>query len=146
MVHFGLRDRTIDIDVALEVEPKHHQPLIEAIRRLKEELNMNIEEAGPKEFIPLPSGWKERCLSIGRFGSIEVFHFDLYSTALSKIERGTEVDFDDVLSLLRSGKIEMEKLEACYREILPKMGVSSLKQDPSRFQRNFEIMRKKLGQ
>ncbi len=144
IVFFGLREQTIDIDLALEVDNTHHQQLIESIRRLKEELDLNIEEANPGDFIPLPTGWKDRSPFVGQFGSVLVFHFDLYSTALSKIERGTEVDFDDVKALLQSGKIEWKKLLNFYQEILPQYGKKSLKQDPVQIGRNFEILRSQL--
>lgn len=144
LVFFGLREQSIDIDVALEVDNVHHQKLIEVIRHLKEELNLNIEEASPADFIPLPAGWKERSPYLGTFGSVLVYHFDLYSTSLSKIDRGTEVDFEDVKILLRNGKVEWEKLESFYQEILPHYGKKSLKQDPARIQRNFEILRQSL--
>lgn len=144
LVSFGFREQTIDIDLALEVDNTHHQKLIETIRDLKEELSLNIEEANPGDFIPLPKGWKDRSLYFGTFGSITVFHFDLYSMALSKIERGTEVDFEDVRALLQHHKIEWQKLFSFYQEILPQYGKKSLRQDPARIQRNFEIIRRQI--
>ncbi|MBI2981409.1 MAG: hypothetical protein HYY44_03790 [Deltaproteobacteria bacterium] len=146
LVYFGLREQTIDIDLALDVDNAHHQKLIEMIRRLKEELNLNIEEASPGDFIPLPAGWSDRCPFIGTFGPVTAFHFDLYSTSLCKIERGTEVDFEDVKALLKSGKINREKLNSFYQEILPRYGEKSLKQDPARIRRNFEILGSQLKQ
>ena len=72
----------------LEVSPEAHGELIQAIRALKDELSINVEEASPGDFIPLPAGYESRHVYIDRFGLLEVLHFDLYSTALSKIERG----------------------------------------------------------
>lgn len=141
LVFFGLREQTIDIDLSYEVDNAHHQKFIEVIRRLKDELDLNIEEASPGDFIPLPKGWKERSPYLGTFGSTIVFHFDLYSTSLSKIERGTEVDFDDVKALLKNGKVEWKNLENFYQEILPQYGKKSLKQDPAKIQRNFELLK-----
>lgn len=143
LIVFGLREQTVDIDLSLEVDNKYHAKLIQTIRHLKEELDMNIEEASPGDFIPLPSGWEERCSYVGQFGTITVYHFDLYSTALSKIERGSEIDFEDVKSLIQSGKIEWKKLIAFYQEILPRYGNESLKQDPARIKRNFDILKHK---
>ncbi len=144
LVFFGLREQTIDIDLKLDVSSQHHQALITAIRDLKEKLCLNIEEANPGDFIPLPSGWEERSPYIGRFGSADVYHFDLYSTALSKIDRGSEVDFEDVKVLLKNEKIEWKKLEQFYNEILPHYGLKSLKQDPARIRRNFEILKSQV--
>jgi hypothetical protein len=77
---------------------------------------------------------------LGRHFPKDVFHFDLYSTALSKIERGTENDFADVLMLLQTGRLDGEMLQNCFREILPRYATESLKQDPVEFQRKFATL------
>jgi len=137
VVFQGLREQPLDIDVVLEVSPADHGDLIRAIRELEDALSMNVEEASPGDFIPLPAGFQERHLFVERFGDLEVLHFDPYSTALSKIERGRTQDFEDVLALLKARKLEWERLVKCFAEILPKMGEHSLKQDPVEFQENF---------
>lgn len=140
MVYEGLRQQTLDIDISFEVDNQDHSAFVEAVRELKERLSLNIEEASPAEFIPLPSGYRERSPFIGRYGQLEVFHFDLYSTALSKIERGTESDLNDVLSLLRSGRIEFAVLTGQFEEIMDRYAVESIKQDPVEYRRKFEIL------
>src|SRR3972149_6727827 len=142
IVFEGLRARTLDIDLTLEVAPADETQLGRAIGELKETFAVNLEKVPPADFIPLPAGYRDRCEFIGRFGGLEVFHFDLYSTALSKLERGTEQDFADVLALLDAEKIEWAKLESCYNEILPQFGAKSLKQDPEQFRENFEALRR----
>ena len=140
MVYEGYRPQTIYIDISFEVDDRDHSAFVDTVRDLKERLSLNIEEASPAEFIPLPSGYRERSPFIGRYGQLEVFHFDLYSTALSKIERGTESDFDDVLSLLRSGRIELALLTGFFEEIMVRYAVESIKQDPVEYRRKFEIL------
>jgi hypothetical protein len=139
MVFEGFRSQTPDVNLTFEVNPENHAALIKVPRKLKEELSLNVEEASPAEFIPLPHGYRERSLFVGRFGQLNVFHFDLYSTSLSKIERGTEEDFADVLSLLRSGRINMQKLTSDFEKILPAVEVTSLKQDPQQFRRHLTL-------
>lgn len=39
-----------------------------------------------------------------------MFDFDPYSQALSKLERGFELDLDDVRSMVGSGQVQPEKL------------------------------------
>jgi hypothetical protein len=141
MVFEGFRSQTPDVNLTFEVNPENHAALIKVPRKLKEELSLNVEEASPAEFIPLPHGYRERSLFVGRFGQLNVFHFDLYSTSLSKIERGTEEDFADVLSLLRSGRINMQKLTSDFEKILPAVEVTSLKQDPQQFRRRFDALK-----
>lgn len=140
MVYEGLRQQTLDIDLAIEVANQDHSAFIRIVRELKEQLSLNIEEASPADFIPLPAGYRERSQYIGRYGQLDIFHFDLYSTALSKIERGTENDFADILTLLQTNRIDMVQLTAYFYEILPRYATESLKQDPAEFQRKFAIL------
>ena len=141
LVFEAFRRQTLDIDLTFEVEPGRHARFIQVIQELKEELALNVEEVSPADFIPLPAGYLERSQFIGRYGQLEVFHFDLYSTALSKIERGAEEDFADVLALLRAGRISLPQLEAYFAEILPQFATASLKQDPVEFQRKFQALK-----
>jgi len=140
MVYEGLRQQTLDIDLALEIADEDHSAFIATVRHLKERLSLNVEEASPADFIPLPAGYRERSQFVGRYGQLDVFHFDLYSTALSKIERGTENDFADVLSLLQSDRLDVSKLTEYFQEILPRYATDSLKQDPIEFQRKFAVL------
>jgi hypothetical protein len=55
-----------DIDLALEIADEDHSAFIAAIRRIKESLSLNIEEASPADFIPLPAGYRERSQFVGR--------------------------------------------------------------------------------
>lgn len=132
-----LREQTLDIDVVFEVAPADHGDLIQAVRQLKDALSINVEEASPGDFIPLPPGYESRHIFIERFGSIDLYHFDPYSTALSKIERGRTQDYEDVIALLRSGNIEWDRLAAAFEQILPQVGRHSLKQDPAEFTAHF---------
>jgi len=141
MVYEGLRQQTLDIDLAYEIANEDHSVFIATVRELKERLSLNIEEASPADFIPLPIGYQERSQFIGRYGQLDVFHFDLYSMALSKIERGTENDFADVLLLLKTERLEMAKLERYFKEILLRYATDSLKQDPVEFQLKFASLR-----
>jgi hypothetical protein len=140
MVYEGLRDQSLDIDITFEMADEHEAEFARVIQRLKEDLQLNIEQSSPGDFIPLPSGWKERAKFIGRFGQIETFHFDLYSTALSKIERGREGDYQDVLALLGSGQIAIAELRAAFENIMPRIERESLKRNPERFRRHFQAL------
>jgi hypothetical protein len=140
MVYEGLRPQTLDIDLSFEVANQDHQQFIEAVRTLKDILNLNIEEVSPAHFIPLPAGYQERSQYINRYGLLEMFHFDLYSTALSKLARGTEEDLADVMALLQAGRLDMTNLKQYFAEILPKFATKNFKQEPAEFQYNFNIL------
>jgi hypothetical protein len=146
MVYEGFRGLTIDIDLAFEVSQEWHANFIDTVRNLKDELAVNVKEASPGDFIPLPTGHEERAQFLGRYGQLDIFHFDLYSMVLSKIERGTEEDFSDALLLLNSGRINLEVLERHFAEILPRFGVSSLSQDPQEFSQKFAALKQMFRQ
>jgi hypothetical protein len=140
LVFEGLRQQTVDIDLTYEVTVDKVGRFVEAVRKLKDDIDINIEEASPGDFIPLPAGAAHRHEYIGRFGQLDVFHFDLYSTALSKIARGRQQDFSDVIALLERKLIGWEHLEAHYQDVLPQMGQRSLKQNPEEFELNFRAL------
>ncbi len=137
----GLRAQTADIDFTADVAAADHDEFIRVLRTLKEELDVNVEDVSPAHFIPLPAGHESRALFIGRYGRLDVYHFDPYSTALSKIERGTDKDFSDVRAMLESGLIEWPRLEACYADAMRNYGRESLRQDPTRFALHFDALR-----
>jgi len=137
----GLRSQTLDIDLAAEVDSARRDEFVAAVRRLKERLDTNVEEVSPADFIPLPAGHADRAVWVGRYGRLDVYHFDPYSTALSKIERGTEKDFADVRAMLSAGDLDPGRLERCFTEVMATYGRASLRQDPERFRRNFAAIR-----
>lgn len=128
---------TLDVDLVIEVSADGHSELIRVLQEIRLALDINIEEASPGDFIPLPAGFSDRHVFIGRYGQVEAFHFDWYCTALSKIERGRQQDLADVIALLSHHRIDWIRLEGMYREILPLMGQKSLRQKPGDFARNF---------
>ncbi len=141
LVYEGFRQQSLDVDIALSVSDDHHSELLRSIRDLTHELSINVEEASPADFIPLPQGHADRAIFVGRYGQIDVFHYDLYSLALSKIERGSDLDRADVLALLRGGRVEWNLLQQYFDEIMTRYGQHSLRQDPARFRRNFESIK-----
>lgn len=110
----GWRDSTVDIDVRFEPDS---DAALSRIRDLKEELEVNVELASPLDFLPPLPGWQERSRFRFREGNLEVFDFDVYSQALSKLERGFELDLKDVNSMVDSGQVEPAQLLKLYEEI-----------------------------
>lgn len=114
----GWRAMTIDIDLKPDPEPAG---FFEAVAGLKNELDLNIELASPDQFIPILPGWRERSLFIGRHGPVDFHHYDLYSQALSKLQRGHPRDTKDVASMVRSGLVQVERLYRFFQEIEPQL-------------------------
>jgi len=98
---------TVDVDLKADPEPAG---FFEAIAKLKDELAVNIELAAPSDFIPELPNWRERSLFIARHGFIDFYHYDPFSQALSKLERGHSRDLTDVESMLQAGLINRHTL------------------------------------
>lgn len=115
-VLFGWRSSTVDID--LKLEPDSDQ-VLRALSKLKETLEVNIELAAPDHFIPEVPGWKDRSVFIGREGRISFYHYDLYSQALSKIERGHSMDLADVEAMIERDLVNRQELLRRFEQIEP---------------------------
>lgn len=111
------RESTNDIDLKVLPDSEAYQ----IISSVKNNLNINIELASPDNFIPELPDWQNRSLFIGRYGQVEYYHYDFYSQALSKIERGFERDILDVQAMFRLLLIEKDKLLQFFNEIEPKL-------------------------
>ncbi|PYQ16040.1 MAG: hypothetical protein DMF80_06430 [Acidobacteria bacterium] len=84
-------------------------------------LRMNVELASPAHFIPELPGWEERSPFIAREGKVSFHHYDLYSQALSKIERGHAQDRQDVAVMLQRGLVEPARVRELFAAIEPKL-------------------------
>jgi hypothetical protein len=115
-VLLGWRGTTIDVDLTLVPED---DALLRAIPPLKESLQINVELAGPADFIPVPPGWEDRSPFIERRERLSFHHFDLYAQALAKVERGHGQDVADVREMLGRGLITAERARAYFAEMAP---------------------------
>lgn len=107
---------TVDVDMKADPEPAG---FFEAIAMLKDQLAVNIELASPSDFIPELPNWRDRSLFIARHGLIDFYHYDPYSQALSKLERGHSRDLTDVGAMLQSGLIRRDLLFQQFLQIEP---------------------------
>jgi hypothetical protein len=114
----GWRASTIDVDVRFEPES---DALLREVALLKDRLGINVELASPPDFIPELPGWRERSPLVFRVGNVDVHHFDPYSQALSKIERGFAHDLADVQAMLDRALIEPNRLAELYETIEPEL-------------------------
>ena len=114
----GWRDTTIDVGLKFDPEPAG---VFDAIPALKRSLHINVELASPSDFLPPLKQWRERSRFIGKYGHLEVFHYDFISQALSKIERGHAKDLLDVTEMLRRKLATPEELLAHAEAIRPQL-------------------------
>jgi hypothetical protein len=132
-VLLGWRTSTIDIDLKVVPDSEAYA----AIARLKEALHVNIELASPHDFLPALPGWRERSPFIAREGKVSFHHFDFYSQALSKVERGFEKDLQDVREMVRRGLVEPAKALELHRTIESQL-IRFPAIDPAAFRRDVE--------
>jgi hypothetical protein len=114
----GWRPTTVDVDIMLVPESDR---LLRTIPALKEELRLNVELVSPADFIPVPAGWEDRSMFAAREGRLTFYHYDPYSQALAKLERGHAQDLEDVRSFLESGLVDPPRLLAFLDEIEPEL-------------------------
>lgn len=117
-VLLGWRESTIDIDLKFVPEV---DAILREIPQLKERLQINIELAAPDDFIPPLPGWQARSRFIIKEGALEFFHYDFYSQALAKIERGHSIDRADVLEMIKRGLVEPNRLLRLFSDIEPQL-------------------------
>ncbi|MEG3844873.1 DUF6036 family nucleotidyltransferase [Microcoleus sp. herbarium14] len=110
----GWRSSTVDIDIRLDPEPAG---IFQAIAKIKQELNINIELASPQDFLPPLPGWRDRSIFIGKYGQISFYHYDFTAQALSKLSRGYNRDINDVQAMYEQKLFSLEKLRDCFKAI-----------------------------
>lgn len=144
LVHMGVRSGfTQDIDV--QVSGASEGDLIVAIQRMIERLQINVEFASPVDFIPLPKQWEAHARFVGRYGLLDVFYFDFYSIALSKMERSNSRDIADVQLLVQQGIIALDELDNAYQEVLAQLGKGRYPRiTPKRFTERYQAVRRLL--
>ena len=117
-VVIGWRTATIDVDLTIRPDD---DSLMRAIPGMKEALDINVELASPADFIPLPPGWEDRSPLIERRHHAAFHHFDFYSQALSKVERGHRQDVDDVQAMIERGLVDSRKARRYFDHIEPEL-------------------------
>jgi hypothetical protein len=143
----GSPRETLDVDYALENSSGGDDvgagEIEKILDQLSGELQLDLEAVPLAEFIPLPPDAEKRHRFLGRYGRLDVYIYDLYSIALSKIARGFESDLEDVEFLLRQNLIEWGELEQHFKSILPRAKNTEI--DPKEFETYFNTLRKRIA-
>jgi hypothetical protein len=114
----GWRSSTVDVDIRLDPEPLG---IFQAIAKLKQELNINIELASPQDFLPPLPGWRDRSVFIGKQGQISFYHYDFTAQALAKLSRGFDRDIRDVQAMHEQKLFSLRELRDCFEAIVPEL-------------------------
>ena len=99
-------------------DDQNKNELQKQIDQIAHEVGIYVEAVPLERFIPLPENAILRSLYIGTFGKVEVFIFDPYSIAFSKVDRGFDTDLDDVAFLLQRELIEISELERLVHDVM----------------------------
>jgi hypothetical protein len=134
----GWRKTTIDLDLRFDPEPGG---VFDAIPELKRDLQIHIELAAPSDFLPPLPGWRERSRFVGRFGALDVYHYDFVAQALSKLERGHAKDLLDVTEILDRGLATAAQLRFYAEAIRPELRRYPALDEASFLQRVEEFLR-----
>jgi hypothetical protein len=102
--------------VDLELVPDQDS-VLRAIPELKNKLSINVELAGPGDFIPLPAGWEDRGIVVLQGRRLAFSHLDPYAQALSKLERDHARDREDARAFVARGLVEPGRLLRLFEEI-----------------------------
>ena len=141
MIRRNLRGQTLDVDISYEIAAAGEASLANAIRELKDKLDLNVELADPSQFLPVPKGRESRCTFAGRYGKVEVFLDDPYTVALSKLHRGYEKDLEDIRLLIRAKLVDLGDLEKKLREVAAPETPGSARVDLARLLLRLEFIR-----
>jgi hypothetical protein len=114
----GWRGSTVDVDIRLDPEPPG---IFQAIAKIKQELNINIELASPQDFLPPLPGWRDRSKFIAQRGKIAFYHYDFTAQALSKLSRGFDRDMSDVQAMYAEKLFTLQDLGGGFEAIEPEL-------------------------
>jgi len=114
----GWRAMSVDLDLKMDPEPPG---AFEAIARLKDELDINVELAAPDEFVPALPGWQDRSRFMATHGQVSFYEYDPYGSVLAKIERDHDRDRADVREYLARGLVDPARLRALYAQAVPQL-------------------------
>lgn len=116
LIFLGNTRGTLDIDVHIEAEEAELQSTIEDVAQ-KNKIHVDIIQF--EEFLKLPSGADKRHIKILDVEGIQLFVFDPYTIALSKLGRGFDYDLTDVEFMFSAQIITFDRLKEFALELVP---------------------------
>ncbi|MFZ2361517.1 MAG: DUF6036 family nucleotidyltransferase [Anaerolineae bacterium] len=134
---------TVDVDLDLELPLQDEAQFETLINELAQEMRLDVEKVPLAEFAPLAPDADKRHRFLASYGPIDVYIFDLYSMALSKIARGFDSDLEDVIFLLNQELIDFDTLRSAFVGVLPKARRADI--DPREFQAYFDEIMRRFG-
>ena len=144
LIDLGLRGTTLDIDYVADADdPDALGDLEQAVRALKEELDVNVEPASPADFLPIPRSVLGRSRYVGRYGRVDVYYYHLPSVVIAKAARGFEQDLADVERLVRAGEVTWSDVEATWAEVRTSP-TGWLRYEPADVEQRLNVLKQRL--
>ncbi len=105
-------------------------------------MQLDLENVPLQEFIPVTRETRQRHHFIGRYGKVDIYIFDPYAIALSKLDRGFDTDIEDIIFLIEHGLITLPVLEKVMQDALPR--AREFDMNATDMQRHLEAVRQAL--
>jgi hypothetical protein len=137
LILLGASRLTGDIDFTIQAV--HGEALRGVINAVAAELNLDVEESVPQDFMPLPIHSEERHQLIGHFGLLTAYILDPYSIAVMKIDRSFKTDLQDVQFLIQANIINLAQLEVSIED------VASRYDEPKTLHRKLDVFKQFLS-
>ena len=145
VIDLGLRATTLDVDYVADADDPRALPELEqAIRALKDELDINVEPAGPADFLPVPRSVLARSRFVAQHGTVAVYYYHLPTQVIAKAARGLEQDLADAEQLVRAGEVAWPDVEETWREIRASP-TGWLRYEPDEVERRLGVLRERLA-
>lgn len=144
LIDLGLRVSTLDIDYVADADnPAALAELEQAIRTLKDELDVNVELASPADFLPIPPSVLGRSRFVAQYGQLSVYYYHLASLVIAKAARGLEQDLADAERLIRAGEVDWSDVEATWWEVRASP-TGWLRHEPATVEQRLDLLRQRL--
>jgi hypothetical protein len=144
MIDLGLRAATLDVDYVADADDSQAlDDLEQAIRLLKNELDVNVEPSSPADFLPIPPGSLDRSRYVVRYGPLSVYYYHLPSLVIAKAARAYEQDLDDAVRLLQTGEVGWHEVEETWAE-MRSSPTGWLRYEPADVDRRLDVLRQRL--
>ena len=123
---------------AAEVARDDRAALADAVQRLQALIGVGWLEESRGRCDPLGGRARGAARPAGKFGQLEVYHFDPSSAAFRLIARGDEPDYDCIVTFLRPAWLVVDKVNALPTGLLPRFTSEIIQQDPAEFRCKFK--------
>jgi hypothetical protein len=130
---------TKDIDYVGDDIPSPNDTFALLIQKIAKELQIDVEAVPIEGFLPIPDGSTERHIRLDNYGLLNVYVYDPYTIALSKLDRGFDTDLDDVKFLITQGLVNLSILESQVPALEAQAAPYLI--DVQVFRRNFQALK-----